>query len=67
MTAVYFQVNNVNDQIFAFMVAFNVMFGFAFLASSFVIFIVKERISGKFNMDLLSQTLSHRRYSAQIN
>ena len=43
-----FQVNNVNDQIFAFMVAFNVMFGFAFLASSFVIFIVKERVSGKF-------------------
>ena len=36
-----------NDQIFAFMIAFNVMFGFAFLDSSFVIFIVKERINGK--------------------
>ena len=46
--SIAFQVKNVNDQIFAFMVSFNVMFGFAFLASSFVIVIVKERINGKF-------------------
>ncbi|XP_063687941.1 phospholipid-transporting ATPase ABCA3-like isoform X2 [Bolinopsis microptera] len=50
----YEKVNNVNDQIFAFMVAFNVMFGFAFLASSFVIFIVKERISGTRHLQMLS-------------
>ncbi|KAL5250662.1 hypothetical protein ACHWQZ_G016406 [Mnemiopsis leidyi] len=48
------KVKNVNDQIFAFMVSFNVMFGFAFLASSFVIFIVKERINGTRHLLMLS-------------
>ena len=48
------QVNNVTDDLFAFMIAFNVMFGFAFLASSFVMPVVKERVSGVRHLLMLS-------------